>query len=468
MEECLWRIDVNPTELSKLEDGEISESDNESRNGSKTNRPGAVPNSTASTSGPTGEGGGDPSSSSGQSNSNDQTDSGQLINKPNVSRPVKKKPFKKKANFSSFNYSNLSEEELQNQFRLVHQKLQFMESSPQLNSNSQPADLLAGLPVNLPSSSPNSLSDGLPTNLQTSGPVPANQPMMNLPSNLSNAFPTFVKQQTNQHVSKKPHPNQQFVFQQPTNRPPPFNPKGNKKFKPPNQQQLFYNYNCIDNNLNMNDLKKLFNQLKKLIMANSKPKPNQQNKNFNKNANQRRFQTDSLGDPAGTNQSNVNANNNQPHMFAGQKRKLIDKNGNPMKRPNNKNFNNPINTNNKNFYNSINTNNNNGTKKHPVFASTYNQPGTPMNQPAFTSSFSPVITSDLFGATNQFKHNQNFNNNKNRRRPLNQVCKYFLLGSCHKGDHCEFRHAKDKNTKINELCKFYIQNACDKGKSIFF
>lgn len=488
MEEILWRIDANPTEAGKLEDGEISESDTESpaRKASRMRRSAVAPDSTAlSTISPNGtadpssiqsNGSGSPSTYSPPSahspssahsppsthstlNGNDLTYPANdlypanpiMPYQPNPNKPAKKKPFKKKTN--TFNYASLSEEELQTQLRLVHKQLQYMESNPPppMDPNSPPSSLPPAIPpVNLLSNTTADLLSSLPTNLLASNPPPAiPPPNFSLSGNQSSPFPSFGQQQANQQFPKS-QPNQSnnsqpFVFQQPIGRPPQANPKAAKKFRPPNQQ---VNFNFGDNNMNLHELKKLFNQLKKVIIQNSRPKPNYPNA-FNKfKNNQRRFPDDPNAD-APDSLPNVNPNHPSgtlPNQFiCGYKRKMIDKNNNPMKRPN---------------------------KKHPAFASTYNQTGAGpngfqpnANQPAFTGAFSPVITSDLFGAPNQFKHN-NPNFNKNRRRHANQVCKYFLLGSCHKGDHCEFRHTKDKNAKINELCKFYVQNACDKGKCL--
>ena len=44
--------------------------------------------------------------------------------------------------------------------------------------------------------------------------------------------------------------------------------------------------------------------------------------------------------------------------------------------------------------------------------------------------------------------------------PGQQVCKYYLKGSCHRGASCSFFHPKDNKTVV---CKHYLRGLCSKG-----
>ena len=44
--------------------------------------------------------------------------------------------------------------------------------------------------------------------------------------------------------------------------------------------------------------------------------------------------------------------------------------------------------------------------------------------------------------------------------PGQQICKYFLKGTCHRGPSCSFFHPKDNKTVV---CKHYLRGLCSKG-----
>lgn len=46
-----------------------------------------------------------------------------------------------------------------------------------------------------------------------------------------------------------------------------------------------------------------------------------------------------------------------------------------------------------------------------------------------------------------------------------QVCKYFLKGTCHRGENCSYFHPKDGRTVV---CKHYLRGLCSKGERCEF
>ena len=263
-------------------------------------------------------------------------------------RANKKRDLKKNENCLNKNnaaesYSKLSEEELVKQFNLVYQELKNCESKYQAQTNDQQSSF---------------------------DPQFANRQQVSNYSNqqLSNNSPNF----NNNNINHNKLPNQQFV-------------------------------NADGSELSMTEIKKMFNQLKKIVIANSRRKFN--NNNRNKNFRNKKFDKNDNRD--GKNK---------------RKRRMNDDNSNKRI---------------KNQIRSIN------------------------NQPNQQMTFNPVITSDLFNVTNQFNQNQNIRSNQKRRKnlkqPTGQLCKFFFAGSCAKGSNCEFVHSNDKDLKLSELCKFYVQ-----------
>ena len=216
----------------------------------------------------------------------------------------------------------------------------------------------------------------------------------------------------------RPYPNNPFQFAQPPNKWP---------IKPNQQPFPVFDQQSI-NPTDLAKLKKMFYEMKKIIMKNVKSKNNKNVKFGNK-----KF-TIQQG-KAGNQQANNTKND--------KKRKLIDKN-NPNKRMNNGN---PANQQQIRGYKQQIINNNMNIN---------------LTQPDDNGTFNPVITSDLFPSTNQ--------TTKQRKAKSNgqQVCRYFFSGNCTKGDKCEFIHTKEKSFKVKELCKFYVQGACDKGAKCIF
>ncbi|XP_049640418.1 zinc finger CCCH domain-containing protein 8 [Suncus etruscus] len=48
-----------------------------------------------------------------------------------------------------------------------------------------------------------------------------------------------------------------------------------------------------------------------------------------------------------------------------------------------------------------------------------------------------------------------------------QICKYFLVRKCIKGDQCKFDHDAELEKK-KQMCKFYVQGYCTKGENCLF
>lgn len=61
----------------------------------------------------------------------------------------------------------------------------------------------------------------------------------------------------------------------------------------------------------------------------------------------------------------------------------------------------------------------------------------------------------------------NFHSNKNKKK-LNYICKDFLNGKCHRGNHCKFIHNIDNSIHSidkSEICRDFIKGKCFRGNS---
>lgn len=402
MENVNWRIDCKPTE--KLEDGEISESDNESN--LKLNE---TTNETVNCLNTTLLNDSFVSINGEKSNKSSNESIDKQANKLPVKQSIRstnkkdkqKKLIKNKLDPKFDHYYKMSEAELESQLRLVYHKIQSIESKDQQNltDNHQQID---------------------------------NQQIVN--QQMNNQSNEQINLQMNPQINPNFVQNVQFDQQM------------NKQLKSTNSKSSFKNMKvtkkfnksnhlAINDEMSLSEIKKMFNELKKIIIINSKSK----NKKFNSN---KKF-----------NQNKNNKNANFQNSNANKKRKLKNKNNSNKRMKVNAKLANPNVTPNCQLNISANSNQSN-------------------LQPTTSSFNAPVITSDLFSATNQFDKNLNFKGNKKRKQSTNkspssnsQICKYFKFGSCNKGDKCEFIHTMDNSMKIYELCKFYVQNACDKGSN---
>ncbi|KAI8771855.1 E3 ubiquitin-protein ligase makorin-1 [Biomphalaria glabrata] len=57
----------------------------------------------------------------------------------------------------------------------------------------------------------------------------------------------------------------------------------------------------------------------------------------------------------------------------------------------------------------------------------------------------------------------NYRKNYDSRPKYNQVCRYFLHGSCNKGRECQFSHDKSRAVPMDTVCRYYLYGRCSYG-----
>lgn len=48
------------------------------------------------------------------------------------------------------------------------------------------------------------------------------------------------------------------------------------------------------------------------------------------------------------------------------------------------------------------------------------------------------------------------------------ICKYFLRGTCHKGAACQYKHARGGDREKSVVCKHWLRGLCKKGEHCEF